>query len=38
MARKSRGGRKACKTVKGGACLCKKGKRQVFAKKSRCGR
>jgi hypothetical protein len=26
----------ACRRVKGGACLCHKGKRQVFAKKSHC--
>lgn len=26
----------ACRRVRGGACLCSKGKRRVFAKKSHC--
>jgi hypothetical protein len=34
--RAKRSSSKTCKTVKGGACLCKKGKGFTFAKKSRC--
>jgi hypothetical protein len=31
-----RGKLHSCRRVKGGSCLCHKGKRQVFAKKSHC--